>query len=98
MGMESKANARLIAAAPELLEACRTLVSVVEQLIPEESVRGVADVVLYQGRAAIAKATADDVAEATEVAAELGVEDLYFPAHGATRSTPAYKGEGEGEK
>ncbi len=53
---EEKANARLIAASPELLEACRNLVSIVEQLIPDESVRGVADVVLAQGRAAIAKA------------------------------------------
>ena len=47
--VEGSANA-------ELLDACRTLVSIVEQLIPEESVRGVADVVLTQGRDAIAKA------------------------------------------
>lgn len=52
----SDANARLIAAAPELLEACSTLVQVIEQLVPEPSVRGVADVVLFQARAAIAKA------------------------------------------
>ncbi len=42
----------------ELLAACHTLVSIVEQLIPEESARGVADVVLAQGRYAIAKAEA----------------------------------------
>ena len=51
------ANARLIAAAPDLLEACLRLVDVIEQLIPEQSARGVADVVLAQARAAIAKAT-----------------------------------------
>lgn len=50
------ANADMIAAAPDLLAACYNLVSVVEQLIPEPSVRGVADVVLSQAWAAIAKA------------------------------------------
>lgn len=40
----------------ELLDACKTLTSVIEQLIPEPSARGVADVVLAQARAAIAKA------------------------------------------
>lgn len=50
------ANARLIATAPELLAALETTVSVIEQLVPEPSALGVADVVLYQARAAIAKA------------------------------------------
>ena len=54
------ANAMVFTATPELLDACCTLVSIVEQLIPEESVRGVADVVLAQGRYAIAKATGED--------------------------------------
>lgn len=47
----------IIDAAPDLLEACLRLIDVTEQLIPEQSARGVADVVLAQARAAIAKAT-----------------------------------------
>ena len=43
-------------AAPEMLAALETGVNVIEQLIPEPSARGVADVVLAQMRAAIAKA------------------------------------------
>lgn len=50
-------NAKVMAAAQELLAALVTAVSTIEQLIPEPSVRGVADVVLAQARAAIAKAT-----------------------------------------
>lgn len=37
-------------------EAIDALIQTVEQLIPEPSARGVADVVLFQGRAAIANA------------------------------------------
>lgn len=40
----------------DLLAACENLISVIEQLIPEPSARGVADVVLFQARAAVAKA------------------------------------------
>ncbi len=39
----------------DLLAACENLISAIEQLIPEPSARGVADVVLAQARAAIAK-------------------------------------------
>lgn len=49
-------DACLIAAAPELFDACNMAIQVIEQLIPEPSARGVADVVLAQLRAAIAKA------------------------------------------
>lgn len=52
-------SAREAAASPELLEACNNAVQIIEQLIPEESARGVADVVLHQLRAAIAKATGE---------------------------------------
>lgn len=52
----TRANARLISAAPDLLAACEGAVQIIEQLIPEPSVRGVADVVLHQLRAAIAAA------------------------------------------
>lgn len=54
---EMNGNAHLIAAAPDLLDACHNAVQIIEQLIPEPSARGVADVVLSQLRAAIAKAT-----------------------------------------
>lgn len=47
---------RQLAASDDLLAAVRSLVQIVEQLIPEPSARGVADVVLFQGRAAIARA------------------------------------------
>lgn len=40
----------------ELLQSLRGLVHVVEQLIPEPSARGIAEVVLFGARAAIAKA------------------------------------------
>lgn len=50
-------DARLIAAAPDLLAACEAGVQTIEQLIPEPSARGVADVVLFQLRAAIRLAT-----------------------------------------
>lgn len=53
---EAKANAHLISAAPDLLEACLQLIKCVEYLIPEKSAVPVADVVLFQVRAAIAKA------------------------------------------
>ena len=52
---EVSANARLWAGAGALLAACENLISVIEQLIPEPSARGVADVVLAQARDAIAK-------------------------------------------
>ncbi len=52
----AKRVAHAIAAAPDLLEACKAMTQVVEQLIPEPSARGVADVVLFSARAAIAKA------------------------------------------
>lgn len=44
-------------AAPDLLAACDSAVQIIEQLIPEPSARGVADVVLFILRAAILKAT-----------------------------------------
>lgn len=52
-------DARLIEAAPDLLAACDNAVQIIEQLIPEPSARGVAEVVLFQLRAAIAKAGGD---------------------------------------
>lgn len=54
----TKRGACLIAAAPELFDACNMAIQIIEQLIPEPSARGVADVVLTQLRAAIAKAGA----------------------------------------
>jgi len=51
-----QANARLIAAAPDMLAACDSAIQIIEQLIPEPSARGIADVVLVQIRRAIAKA------------------------------------------
>lgn len=39
----------------ELVEACGSAVQTIEQLIPEESVRGVANLVLFQLRSALAK-------------------------------------------
>ena len=50
---ESKANARLIAAAPELLEALQEMVSLVEMVIPFDGPQQ------RKARAAIAKATGD---------------------------------------
>lgn len=44
------------AAAPELLDACRNALQIIEQLIPEESARGVAEVVIFQLATVIAKA------------------------------------------
>ena len=50
---ESKANARLIAAAPELLEALQEMVSLVEMVIPFDGPQQ------RKARAAITKATGD---------------------------------------
>ena len=50
---ESKANARLIAAAPELLEALQEMVSLVEMVIPFDGPQQ------RKARAAIAKATGE---------------------------------------
>ena len=50
---ESKANAHLIAAAPELLEALQEMVSLVEMVIPFDGPQQ------RKARAAIAKATGD---------------------------------------
>lgn len=50
-------NAALIAAAPDLYDALTTAVQVIEQLIPEPSARGVADVVLAQARSALSRAS-----------------------------------------
>ncbi len=52
---EDEANARLIAAAPDLLEACRRAVRLLEQ---RENVEPLVDSTLQQVRAAIAKAEA----------------------------------------
>lgn len=46
-----------MAASDALLAACEAGVQTIEQLIPEPSARGVADVVLFQLRAAIRLAT-----------------------------------------
>jgi len=58
---EVTANAELIMRAlnchDDLLESCKRLIDVIEQLIPEKSARGVADVVLFYARDVIAKAT-----------------------------------------
>ena len=105
---EAKANAQLIASAPELLEACRQIVWKLSHnhdlpaTAPAGPYKGPSlitrnDATVKMAVAAIAKATGDDVAEAAEVAEELGVEDMYFPPHdappnGATADTPAYKG------
>lgn len=52
----STSDAHKLACYDELVAACNNLVQIVEQLIPEESARGVANVVLFQARTAIAKA------------------------------------------
>ena len=46
---------RAVNAHDALVEACTILVSTIEQLIPEPSARGVADVVLAQARSALAR-------------------------------------------
>lgn len=56
---EAEANANLIAAAPDLLEACRSALKVIEENIPvtaKVSVAGIARIL----RAAIAKAEGRD--------------------------------------
>lgn len=58
----NEANAALIVNAVnlhgELFDACNNAIQVIEQLVPEESARGVANLVMFQLRAAIAKAQA----------------------------------------
>lgn len=49
-----KNDAPLICAAPDLLAACESAIQIIEQLIPEPSARGVAGVVLFQLRVAVA--------------------------------------------
>lgn len=46
-------------AGPALYGALENAVQVIEQLVPEPSARGVADVVLFQARAALASARAE---------------------------------------
>jgi len=55
---EGKANARLIAAAPDLLEACKRLLAVVEQLTLDSPLISDGHTAAKHARAAIAKATA----------------------------------------
>lgn len=56
-GREAGANARLIAAAPELLDACRLIVSAFDALKPSNAARN-EPLQINAARAAIAKATA----------------------------------------
>lgn len=61
---ETRANARLIAAAPDLLEACKYFVQCVENGITTESMRHCENIktgrsVLREAKSAIAKAEAD---------------------------------------
>lgn len=61
-GEDAKAVAAIIVRAVNahdaLVSACSTLIQVVEQLIPEPSARGVADLVLFQARVALGQAHA----------------------------------------
>jgi hypothetical protein len=56
---EGIANARLIAAAPDLLEALQELCEIVEDAIEQKSAKDLDSFTLQPARAAIAKATGD---------------------------------------
>lgn len=58
---QTRANARLIAASPELLSELKTAVSVIEQLAPKGMHRGVVDLALYRFRQVIADAEGSNV-------------------------------------
>lgn len=57
---EAKADARLIAAAPELLEALQALMEGVRQLPPLSAIAGVLESQYKQAQAAISKALGDE--------------------------------------
>jgi len=84
----------IINAAPELLEALQEVRRWQHEPWDEGDTHTNVELIDHANRidAAIAKATEDDVSDATEVAEELGVEDRYFPPNGATADTPAHKG------
>ena len=58
-GYPVEANARLIAAAPELLEALQELCEIVEDAIEQKSAKDLDSFTLQPARAAIAKATGE---------------------------------------
>ena len=58
-GQQQEANARLIAAAPDLLEALQELCEIVEDAIEQKSAKDLDSFTLQPARAAIAKATGE---------------------------------------
>lgn len=54
---QGQANAKLIASAPELLEACKTLLEMVDEMLPKHGPCGWGTIATDEARQVIAKAT-----------------------------------------